>query len=67
MRTWLDHNDAGSTQFETMRDRDGFILVRVEFATEPWPKRFAASFPGARSSRRASKPSASLFGYNAVK
>jgi hypothetical protein len=44
MRTWLDHNDAGSTQFETMRERGGFILVRVEFATEALAEAFRRQF-----------------------
>jgi hypothetical protein len=44
MRTWLDHNNAGSTQFETVRATNGFILVRVEFATEALAEAFRRQF-----------------------
>jgi hypothetical protein len=44
MRSWLDHNDAGSTQFETVRERSGFIIVRVEFATDDLAEAFRRQF-----------------------
>jgi hypothetical protein len=44
MRTWLDHNDAGSTQFETVHGTNGFILVRVELATEALAEAFRREF-----------------------
>jgi hypothetical protein len=44
MRSWLDHNDAGSTQFETMRERGGSIVVRVEFATDDLAEAFRRQF-----------------------
>jgi len=44
MRSWLDHNDAGSTLFETMRERGGSIVVSVEFATDNQAEAFRRQF-----------------------
>ena len=52
MRSWLDRNRADPTRFETMTERPGIIVIRVEFKSDAMAEAFEQQF-GSNESRAA--------------